>query len=62
MHHKFVIVDNRLIAFGSFNWTSQAVACNNESLIITNDAHTVAPFCKEFEKLWLQMEWFDFSN
>ena len=56
MHHKFVVIDDRLVAFGSFNWTSQAVTCNNESLVITNDSLIVAPFCKEFAKLWLQME------
>ena len=56
MHHKFVIIDDRLVALGSFNWTSQAVTCNNESLVVTNDSQIVAPFSKEFDKLWHQME------
>ncbi|XP_046644496.1 mitochondrial cardiolipin hydrolase-like [Daphnia pulicaria] len=52
MHHKFFIIDDELLCSGSFNWTSQAVTGNNESVIITNDPWTVEPFCAEFQKLW----------
>ena len=53
MHHKFVIVDEDRIAFGSFNWTSQAVTGNNESVVVTNDSWIVRPFVEEFHKLWI---------
>ena len=52
MHHKFFIIDDQLVCSGSFNWTSQAVTGNNESVIVTSDPWTVEPFCAEFEKLW----------
>ena len=52
MHHKFEISDDEILCTGSFNWTSQAVAGNNESVVITNEPWTVEPFCAEFKKLW----------
>lgn len=52
MHHKFMIIDNQILTFGSFNWTSQAVTGNLESLLVTNDQLIVKPFCTEFQRLW----------
>ncbi|XP_057377468.1 uncharacterized protein LOC130699181 [Daphnia carinata] len=54
MHHKFVIIDDKVLCFGSFNWTSQAVTGNNESVVVTNDPWVVEPFCAEFKKLWVE--------
>lgn len=52
MHHKFCIIDDEMVFCGSFNWTSQAITGNNESVIVTNDAWVVEPFRAEFKKLW----------
>jgi len=38
MHHKFAIVDQRMLANGSFNWTRQAVLYNQENVVITDNA------------------------
>lgn len=54
MHHKFVIIDNCLIANGSFNWTRQAVTGNRENVMITNEPQIVKAFSEEFEKLWIE--------
>ena len=56
MHHKFMIIDDQTIAFGSFNWTSQAVTGNLESVVITNDELIVKPFCSEFQRMWEEMK------
>jgi cardiolipin hydrolase len=56
MHHKFVIVDNILIANGSFNWTRQAITGNRENVVITNEPQIVRNFCDEFEKLWIEYD------
>ncbi|KAK3089841.1 hypothetical protein FSP39_006986 [Pinctada imbricata] len=52
MHHKFVIIDNKRLINGSFNWTRQAVIGNQENLIITEEPHVVQAFMQEFTSLW----------
>eukprot|EP00794_Sanderia_malayensis_P008858 gene8858-9807_t len=52
MHHKFAIIDNRILITGSFNWTHQAVTGNKENVLTTSYAPIVQPFIKEFERLW----------
>jgi cardiolipin hydrolase len=44
MHHNFLIVDNRLLFNGSFNWTKQAVGFNFETMFISNDPNVVNPY------------------
>jgi len=57
MHHKFVVVDEKVLATGSFNWTLSASKYNHENILQINDTKVIADFVEEFEKLWL-----DFSS
>ncbi|XP_007551691.1 mitochondrial cardiolipin hydrolase [Poecilia latipinna] len=52
MHHKFAVVDGRLLITGSLNWTLTAVQSNMENIIITEEAELVQPFIKEFNQIW----------
>ena len=52
MHHKFALFDAKRLLTGSFNWTRSASKENEENLIITTDAHLIAAFAGEFERLW----------
>jgi len=54
MHHKFAIIDSKLLINGSFNWTGTAVMGNNENVVITNNKNVVNSFNKEYNKLWLK--------
>lgn len=54
MHHKFALVDGRVLANGSFNWTRSATEKNDENLVVTDDANLVRVFGLQFEKLWQQ--------
>ncbi|KAK7111980.1 hypothetical protein V1264_011511 [Littorina saxatilis] len=56
MHHKFVLVDGKLIINGSFNWTRTAIIGNQENVIVTNHQKIVSAFHSEFEKLWQQFD------
>ncbi|MCI4668318.1 MAG: phospholipase D-like domain-containing protein [Bacteroidia bacterium] len=56
MHHKFAIFDNNLLLTGSYNWTVSAANHNEENILITNQPEIVAPFQKEFRKLWKRLE------
>jgi hypothetical protein len=65
MHHKFCILDGRVLMNGSFNWTQGACENNSENVMITNDKAFVSPFCAQFAQLWqeciplhVQRRWF----
>lgn len=52
MHHKFLIIDNRLLLTGSFNFTNRAVVSNFENVLVTTEKRIVEPFMEEFNKMW----------
>lgn len=51
MHHKFAVVDGRVLVHGSYNWTRSA-ADNQENLCVTTSRAVVEPFARRFEALW----------
>lgn len=51
MHHKFCIIDSKVLLTGSFNWTWSARARNCENLLVTADADAVRLYTAEFERL-----------
>ncbi|XP_069023647.1 mitochondrial cardiolipin hydrolase [Embiotoca jacksoni] len=53
MHHKFAVLDGRLLITGSLNWTLTAVQCNKENILITEEPDLVRPFIQEFHSLWV---------
>ncbi|NXU56187.1 PLD6 hydrolase, partial [Turnix velox] len=52
MHHKFAVVDRRVVITGSLNWTTQAIQNNRENVLVVEDAEFVKPFLEEFERMW----------
>ena len=52
MHHKFVVIDCKVILTGSFNWTVQAVKNNNENVLMLYNYNIAMEYTKEFERLW----------
>ena len=58
MHHKFMIVDNKIVLTGSYNWTRSAALYNQENILSTDDEYVVSKFSNEFEKLWLSYDEF----
>ena len=53
MHHKFCVVDGVTLLNGSFNWTAQAAAGNQEDVVIYRKAAGLAShFTDEFEVMW----------
>ena len=60
MHHKFMIVDKKIVLTGSYNWTRSAALYNQENIISTEDEEVVLKFSNEFEKLWLNTVIIDF--
>jgi len=57
MHHKFGIIDSRIVFTGSFNWTYTASKHNQENLLITSNFEIVKQYSEQYELLWTQMFW-----
>jgi cardiolipin hydrolase len=55
MHHKFMVVDDRSLLTGSYNWTLSAARYNHENIVLTQEGGVVKSFLKEFERLWNEM-------
>ena len=56
MHHKFAVIDSHTLLTGSFNWTAQAAAKNQENLVVMRESHLIPEFETEFESLWRQFK------
>ena len=54
MHHKFAVIDNRLLLAGSYNWTFSANNRNDENLMVIDDPEVIARYQNQFEKLWFK--------
>jgi phosphatidylserine/phosphatidylglycerophosphate/cardiolipin synthase-like enzyme len=52
MHHKFAIIDNRLLLTGSYNWTLSANNRNDENLMAIDDPEIIKIFQNQFVNLW----------
>ena len=52
MHHKFMVVDDKFVATGSYNWTASAEKWNRENLLIINSASLARRYTQEFKKIW----------
>jgi phosphatidylserine/phosphatidylglycerophosphate/cardiolipin synthase-like enzyme len=51
MHHKIFIVDKKIVAFGSYNFSNSAEENNDENLIIVYNPQIAEQFVQEFERV-----------
>lgn len=54
LHDKVIIIDNAIVATGSFNYSSNADEANEENLVIVDNPQIAGLYLQEFEKLWNQ--------
>jgi len=52
LHHKFLIVDDKILVFGSANLTESGLHKNVEVIFETQKKDVVRDFIEEFERLW----------
>ncbi len=52
MHHKVILIDHRVVIFGSYNFTDSADKRNDENVLIIEDPGLAQAFEAEFETLW----------
>ena len=53
MHHKFMILDAKMLMTGSYNFTNDSEFRNYEAVLFTNSKPLIITFTTEFERLWL---------
>jgi len=51
MNQKFCVIDKRIALHGSYNWSVNARKNNQESIIVTNHAETVASLINTFDDI-----------
>jgi len=54
LHHKFMLIDGKLLITGSYNFTNESEFRNHEAAIFTNHKGLIQSFTAEFERLWSQ--------
>ncbi|OGI07471.1 MAG: hypothetical protein A2Y40_06090 [Candidatus Margulisbacteria bacterium GWF2_35_9] len=52
MHHKFMIIGDKYLVTGSYNWSENAELYNYENMMILTDKKTITKFKNEFNKMW----------
>ncbi len=52
MHDKFAVLDDSVVLTGSFNWTANAEARNDENLLIIKSHEIAAKYAATFQTLW----------
>jgi phosphatidylserine/phosphatidylglycerophosphate/cardiolipin synthase-like enzyme len=52
MHHKYTVIDGKLLITGSYNWTSPSEKKNEEALLLITDENVIQKFQERFEYLW----------
>jgi phosphatidylserine/phosphatidylglycerophosphate/cardiolipin synthase-like enzyme len=54
MHHKVFVIDGKIVAFGSYNFSKSAEENNDENLIIVYSEPIAQQFMQEFYRVWNQ--------
>lgn len=52
MHHKVIVIDRKIVVFGSFNFSDSANTKNDENTLIVYDPNFASYFIEEFEIVW----------
>lgn len=55
-HHKVIIIDDRIVITGSFNFSDNANDSNDENVIIVNNADIAQQYLQEFQRRWQEAE------
>ncbi|MFT4624211.1 MAG: cardiolipin hydrolase [Myxococcota bacterium] len=54
-HHKFVVLDDRRLLNGSYNWTRSADLHNRENVLLTTDPRLVREYRGAFDAMWAEL-------
>jgi phosphatidylserine/phosphatidylglycerophosphate/cardiolipin synthase-like enzyme len=54
MHHKFMVIDDRSVVTGSYNWSAAAEDRNDENLVVIVSEDINHSYESEFQRIWSQ--------
>lgn len=54
LHHKFAILDRKIVLAGSYNWTLESEEGNYDYMLVLSEPALVAAYQEEFDALWPQ--------
>ena len=54
MHHKVLLIDDRTVVTGSFNFSDNADQSNDENVVILKNSVIARQYLREFERLWAE--------
>lgn len=57
LHHKFAVIDERFVLFGSHNWSEAGNRINDENLLIIDNTKVAQEFLKELKRLHEHTFW-----
>jgi len=52
LHHKVIVVDERIVITGSMNYSTNAEESNDENVIIIDNADIARLYLQEFDRVW----------
>lgn len=52
MHHKVIVIDERIVVTGSMNYSTNAEENNDENVLIIDNAEIARLYTQEFERVW----------
>ena len=53
-HHKVLVIDERTVITGSFNFSENADSSNDENVLVIRNGHVAARYLKEFDRRWAE--------
>ncbi len=56
LHHKFAVIDERLVITGSYNWSDNADDNNFENVVFISCKEIAEVYVKEFNEIWNMLE------
>ncbi len=56
LHHKVIVIDERTVITGSYNFTGSAEKDNDENLVIVDDPNLARAYLDEFERMYAQAQ------
>ena len=56
MHHKVIIIDQKIVITGSYNFTAAAETTNDENVVIIFSPEVAAQYLQEFQRVYPQAQ------